>query len=60
MSTEKGVMSRRERLEQGRGDGTAKEPLKDRLKKFPAGFYILIAGCVWALVELVMSVMYFF
>ncbi len=36
------------------------ENLIDRFKKMHWGFYVLIAGAVWAVVEFVMSVMYFF
>lgn len=31
-----------------------------RQGKLPWGFWVLVAGCVWALVELVLSILYFF
>lgn len=34
--------------------------VRENLRKYPVGFYILIAGAIWALVELVLSIMYFF
>lgn len=51
---------RRESIRRSGAKEVISENQIDRLKKMHWGFYVLIAGAVWAVVEFVMSVMYFF
>jgi len=39
------------------------EPLDNgngRVKDLPLGFYVLLLACIWALYELIRSILYFF
>lgn len=51
---------RRESLRNTGAKNGASGSLADRLRKLHWGFYVLIAGAVWAVAEFVMSVLYFF
>lgn len=51
--------SRSERMKQAR-EVEVKEGKGEGLKKFPLGFYLLIAGGIWALAEFVSVILYFF
>lgn len=59
----KDLLTTRGRRKSGRRLGdkdVVSENLIERLKKMHWGFYILIVGAVWAIVEFIISVMYFF
>lgn len=37
-----------------------RQEMMEQLKKYPLGFYILIVGGLWAIIEFIMSILYFF
>ena len=50
--------SRLERIKQAKSEDKASK--FEWMKQYSVGFYILVAGGIWALVEFVMAILYFF
>ena len=54
------LRQRREMMRRFRGEDGAQEGLIEKLKKFHWGFYVLVGGAVWAIIQVIRSVLYVF